>query len=136
MSEITGADIVGELLRDSAGLNLIVPPERIKGGRLPDGVQLPALLVRTISSVERQTLRRIGVVRTVDRVSVTVRAASYEDQINIIGLVRRCCAGWTGDIAGALAVSVLTAGSGPDLSGPADTYEQAQDFRVSFDRAA
>jgi hypothetical protein len=133
--EITGADIIGALLREDPAVTATVAIDRIKGGRLPDDVQLPALLVRTISSVERQSLRRDDLVRTTDRVSVTVRAASYDDQINVIGAVRRCCADRTGDFAGGLRVAILTAGTGPDLAGPADAYEQAQDFRVSFDKA-
>jgi hypothetical protein len=33
-------------------------------------------------------------------------------------------------------VSILTAGTGPDVAGPNDSYEQTQDFRVSFDAPA
>ena len=129
---MTGADIIGVLLRAYDPLVQMVPAERIKAGSLGDNVALPALLVRTVSVVDRQSLKRIGAVRRTDRVSVTVRAASYRDQVEAIRLVRECCAGKTGDIAGASGVSILTAGTGPDLSGPANSFEQAQDFRTSF----
>jgi hypothetical protein len=131
---MTGADIVGALLRAHAPLVLAVPVERIKGGRLPVGIPLPALLVRTISSVERQRLRRGDTVRTNDRVSVTVRASSWDEQIRIMDLVVDACADRTGSIAGAANYAVLTAGRGPDLEGPGDSFEQAQDFRASFDK--
>lgn len=129
----TGVDIIGSLLL--ADLNLInrYPPATIKAGLLPDRVTLPALLVRLVSSVERQPLKRGATTRTTDRVSVTVRAASYDEQVELIGLVKKCCAGRTGDIGGGSSVSILTAGTGPDLIGPAASFEQSQDFRVGFD---
>lgn len=131
---MTGADIVGALLRGYPPLVDIVPIERIKGGRLPIDTPLPALLVRTISSNERQRLRRGKSVRTVDRVSVTVRATSWDEQLTIIDLVVDACADRIGSMDGAANYAVLTASRGPDLDGPGDSYEQAQDFRASFDK--
>lgn len=133
---MTGVDIVGALLIGDDDLAEIVPNDRIKAAKLPDNVELPALLVRLVSSVERQPLKRGNVVRTTDRVSVTVRAANYRDQVALIRRARSICAGRTGTIAGAARVSILTAGTGPDVPGPADSFEQTQDFRVSFDAAA
>lgn len=129
----TGASIVGVLLRDDSDIAALVPPDRMKLGALPDNIALPAVLIRTISSVERHALHRGATTRTTDRVSVTVRAANYREQVRLIKLIRSCCAGRTGDIGNGVRVSILTAGAGPDLRGPADSYEQAQDFRVSHD---
>ena len=129
----TGAYIVGNLLRAFAPLLAKVPAARIKAGALPDDIELPALLVRRISKVERQALIRGATTRTIDRISVTVRAANYRDQVDVIQLVEECCAGKTGAIGGGQSVSILTAGTGPDLRGPADTFEQGTDFRVSYD---
>lgn len=129
----TGVDIVGTLLRAHPDLTAIVPIERIKAGALPDDVALPALLVRCVSSVERQPLKRGAVTRNVDRIAVTVRAASYREQRAVIAIVKPCCAGKTGDIGGGVRVSILTAGTGPDVRGPGDSFEQTQDFRVSHD---
>lgn len=133
---MTGAEIIAKLLLEDASVATMFPAGSIKNSRLPDGIALPALLVRTISSIDRQTLKRGAFVRVIERVSVTVRAASYRDQVAAMRLVRTCCADRTGDLAGALRVSILTAGLGPDLNGPADSFEQAQDFRVSFDEPA
>jgi hypothetical protein len=133
---MSGVTIIGELLAAHGPLIEVVPADRMKAGRLPDGVQLPALLVRTISVVERQPLKRGPMVRTTERVSVAVRAASYRQQRAVIALVRKACAGKTGTIAGAPRVSVLTAGTGPDATGPGDSFEQTTDFRVSFDAQA
>jgi len=133
---MTGVDIVGELLNSDEALIAAIPGVQIKAGALPDGVDLPTLLVRMTSNVERQMLKRGPTVRTMERISVTVRAESYRDQVTAMKLVVKACAGRTGSIAGADNVSVLTAGRGPDLRGPGNSYEQTQDFRVSFDAAA
>ncbi len=129
----TGVDIIGTLLGADGEVLALVPAERIKAGRLPDGVVLPALLVKATSTTERQTLKRAAKTRTIDRVSVTVRAGNYQDQRRAIALVTKCCAGLTGNIGGGLRVSILTAGTGPELDGPANSYERTQDFRVSYD---
>jgi hypothetical protein len=127
----TGVDIIGALLRADSSVTAFVPEVAIKAGRLPDGIALPALLIKATSTVERQPLKRGPSVRTVERVSVTVRAANYREQRLAMKLVRDCCAGKTGEIAGASSVSILTAGTGPELDGPANSFERTQDFRVS-----
>lgn len=130
---MTGVDIVGALLCDSEVITAVVPAARIKAGALPDNIILPALLVRLVSSVESKPLKRGEVIRNTDRVSVTVRANDYLEQTAIILLVKNTCAGRVGEFAGAARASVLTAGTGPDVSGPASSFEQTQDLRVSFD---
>lgn len=133
---MTGVDIVGALLREDATFVGMVPVARIKAGALPENVELPAVLLRLMSSVERQPLKRGDTVRTTDRVSVTVRAASYRDQRAAIAQAKKVCAGRTGDIGGGLDVSILTAGTGPDLRGAGNSFEQSQDFTVSYDAPA
>jgi len=119
---MTGVDIIGALLIDDRAVTAIAPAVRIKAGALPDNVALPAFLVRLVSSVETQPLKRRGTIRTVDRVSVTVRAATYAEQTAAIRVIRNA--------------SILTAGTGPDARGPGNSFEQTQDFRVSFDAPA
>lgn len=132
---MTGADILGAVLAADSALVAVVTPASMKLGALPENVTLPALLIRVVSSVDRQPLKRPGVVRVIDRVSVAVRARSYREQVAVIRLVRAAAAGKTGNIGGGTRVSILTAGKGPDLIGPGNTFEQSQDFRVSFDDA-
>ena len=131
---MTGAGIVTKHLRAIQAITTLVPPERIKSGRLPAAVPLPALLVRNIGSVDRHTLKGGGMIRTDDRVRVTVRAASFRDQERIMALVADARADFIDELAGAERISIHTAGRGPDLDGPGNSFEQAQDFRVSFDR--
>jgi hypothetical protein len=133
MTALEGSDIIGALLVDYSDFAQIAAADAIKAGRLPDGTPLPAILVRVVSSVDRQPLVRGALVRRTDRVSVAVRAESHEDRKALISAVRRCCAGQTGNIGGGLHVSILTAGMGPDVNGPGDSFEKTQDFRVSWD---
>lgn len=132
---MTGVDIVGTLLRAFDPVTDIVPSPQIKAGRLPDTIVLPALLLRTVSLTDRLPLKRTGMVRVTARIAVTVRAASYREQCAIIALVRQCCAGRVGNIGGGTRVAILPAGLGPDVNGPGNTFEQTQDFKVSFDAA-
>jgi hypothetical protein len=133
---MTGVDIIGDLLRADAGLIAIVPVDRIKAGQLPDNVALPALLVRLVSSIERLTLTRGSIVRATDRISVTVRAGNYRDQGAVIGMARSICAGRIGAVGGGTDVAILNAGTGPDVLGPANSFEQTIDFRVTFNTPA
>lgn len=130
---MTGTDIVAALLLADTTLLAAIAEGSIKEDRLPDGIALPAVLLRVVSSVDRQTLKRGATTRTVDRVAATVRARSTRERKALIKLLRSCCAGKTGDLGGATGVSILTAGTGPSVIGPADSFEQTQDFRVSYD---
>lgn len=129
---ITGVGILGGLLRDNADLIALAPAAQIKAGKLPDGTPLPALLLRTVSSIELQYLKGGTKKRLVDRVSVTVRAETYRQQQKLIALIQSIGASQIGDIGGAEKVAIRTAGTGPDLNGPGNSFEQSQDFRVTF----
>ena len=133
---MTGADIAAALMIGDQATVTLVTADNIKLGQLPDGVALPALLARTVSVVDRQKLTRGGTRRRTDRVSVTVRAASYRNQVAVIAQVRALFDTLVTDVTGAGRVSILLAGTGPDLAGPANSFEQAQDLRISFDEPA
>lgn len=135
---MSGGEILGALLRDDAALIAEVKASAIKGGRLADDEALPVLLVRSLSIVDRQSLALEAMVRSTERVSVTVRAASYRDRKTIMGLLRT--AGRAGMVIDAMGdarnISVLTAGAGPELNGPGNSFERNQDFYVSYDAPA
>ena len=130
---MTGDDIVAAMLRDNPALTAVVPVAQINVAALPDNTPLPNLLVTQTTSVDRQFLKQGPSVRVIDRVSVKVRAGNHLQRRAVIRLVRACCAGKTGSIGGGSNVAIMTAGQGPDLSGPGTSYEKTQDFRVSFD---
>lgn len=133
---MTGAEIIGVLLLNHLPLLAAVPLERIKADALPDGVALPALLVTDISLVERLTLRRGEQVRVTERIRVTVRAKTGDERRAVMKLVRSCCAHFTGNMQGATGIAVLADGRGPGLTGVGGSFEQAQDFRVTFSEPA
>jgi hypothetical protein len=133
---MNGVDIIGEILLADAPVTGTVAVARIKAGALPENAPLPSLLVRSVTTIERLMLKRGLRVRCVERVSVTVRAASYAQQVAIMKLLPTACAGKTGDFADATNVSVLSAGIGPDVIGPGGSFEQTIDFRVSYEIAA
>lgn len=132
---MSGAEILGALLRDNVPLSQKVRASGIKGGRLADNEPLPVLLVRSLSIVDRQTLALEAMVRVTERVSVTVRAGSYLDCQSVVTLVRS--AGRAGMVIAAMGearnISVLTAGAGPELVGPGNSFERSQDFTVTYD---
>lgn len=128
----TGADIVGELLRADDDLAAIVPAERIKLGAMPDGTPLPLILIRCISSVVRDGLMPGNASPTTDRVAVLVRARDYREQRRLVQMTRSICHGKRGGFDTGRNFSVRTAGAGPDMRGPPDSFDQNQDFRVFY----
>lgn len=132
---MNGVDIIGELLRGDAALTAVFPVASIKAGALGEGEL--GILVRSVSVIDWQPLAQEAMVHSTERVSATVRAKSYREQVAAIKLIRRACAGVIrAQMGDARDVSVLTAGTGPDVNAPGNTFEQAQDFRVSFNAPA
>lgn len=133
---MNGAEIASRLLVGSAALIAKVPAEQIKVGALPEGVSLPAILLTTISSVDRETLAKGATRRTTDRVQATVHARTYREKRDLLRLVRAACADRFGDFAGMTDVTVHLDGMGPDLfDSAASIFAQAQDLLVSFNEA-
>jgi len=130
---MSGVTIVGALLQAHEPLTSAVAQGNIKAGRLTDTTALPTLLLRSVSRVERLMLKRVGTVRITERIAVTARAESYREPGLLLRLVRDACAHKTGTIAGFERCAVLTAGTGPDVLGPGDSFERTQDFSVTFE---
>ncbi|WP_416463964.1 hypothetical protein [Sphingomonas sp. VDB2] len=127
-----GVEIVGTLLRDYAPLIAIIPAASIKEDMLPENQF--GIVLKSVSLTDRQTLSREPLVRSVERVSATVRAGSVIDRDARLVLVRRCLTLWTGSSLGdAQRISVLSAGAGPSLLGPGNSFERTHDFRVFYD---
>lgn len=133
---MSGIAIVTELLLADPWFQELASADRLKEDRLPENAALPAIVLSTVSSVDRQTLERGAFVRSAERVSVTVRAASVRDRKAVIARVRAACSDKRGTIAECFRVSVKTAGQGPSVTGPGGSFEQTQDFRVGFDAPA
>lgn len=133
---MSGVFIIGTLLRGYAPLTAILPAAQIKGDRL-DLAEMRALLVRSMSLVERQSLTREEYTRTTERISVTARSDDPVDRDLLLRRARAACAGINlGALGEARSIAILTAGTGPDVDGPGGSYEKDQDFSVSYDAPA
>lgn len=133
---MTGAEIIGSLLLNHLPLLAVVPLAGIKADRLDEPTPIPALLVTDISFRQRRTLRRGEQVRVTERIRVTVRAKTADQRRQVMELVWSCCSDWTGNMDGVTGIAVLEDGRGPGLVGVGNSFEQAQDFLVSYSRPA
>lgn len=133
---MSGTAIIAELLLARPELLELVPVAQIKQGAIAQDIPLPALLIKMESSVDAQFLKQGRIVRSVERISVTIRAENYRQQKAVLRQVRSAGVGVFAAIGDASRISSRTAGRGPDLRGPDESFEQTQDFRVTFDAAA
>lgn len=128
--------IIVSLLRAHAPLLAVVPftGGRIAPGPLQQGVTLPALAYNLISNVHRNTLSGAEGQRLYrSRVQITVMAASYAEQKNLIRLVFAACANKRGLIAGYQNVAVLSDIEGPDMRDDDPVvYMQTTDVLVTY----
>lgn len=113
---MSGSAIITELLLADAWLKELQQGGRLKEDRLPENAVLPAVMLSTVSGSDRQTLSREEFTRSVERIAVTVRAASVRDRKAAIARIRTACKDKIGSFAGCRRVSVTTAGLGPSLT--------------------
>ena len=120
------------LLVGHGPLTDLVAPVRIVGGDVPDG-SLPAVGIREVSRIERDTVARAGNSLVIARVQVTVYASSYPQQKAILNAAKLGAGVYTGLIAGYQVRSVLRDMIGPDTGdAAAKTFEQSRDFMVTY----
>lgn len=129
---MAGTDIIGALVVADAAILALVPLAAIKLGRLPEPSPPRAILIRSVSEVERHTLTQGAHSRVTERVSVAIRAEHYDMVRDVLRLVRTACNYKISTIAGHGGVSVRTAGTGPELTGPDGSFERTLDFRVTY----
>ncbi|NIA00799.1 hypothetical protein [Massilia sp. CCM 8734] len=124
--------IMRALLVAHAPLIALVPAARIAAGTVPSGA-LPAIGITEISGNEQDTVARTGNSLVTSRVQVTVYAASYPQQKDVLKAARLGAGVHTGLIADYVVRSVLRDLVGPDMGDPAvPTFEQSRDFMVTY----
>jgi hypothetical protein len=132
---MSDAVIIRALLIADAAVAATVPPAKVYFAEIPQGTELPAIAVASISTTEPQSrLQDVGdKVFKVSRVQVTVAAKSYLEQGRIIALVGAAIRGGRRHVAGILVANIERAGTGPD-DGDSDAkiFQQTRDFRVSY----
>jgi hypothetical protein len=133
---MSGVAIVRSKLAGNATLVAEIPAARIFSGAVPENTAVPYISVRSVSTVQRNTVAMTETLKQAsERVQVTVYAASYPLQKSYMALVRAACPNSSGTINGFTCDSILPAGDGPDFFDDVlMVYEQSQDFMVKFAR--
>ena len=119
------------LLANNAPLNAQVPAVRVIGGVLPQGIELPAISVTHVSTVRPQMVNAASKL-CVSRVQVTVMAASYQSQKDVMALVRAALPRSRGSVNGVAVDSILIDIEGPDFTDEAGLYMGSIDYRVTY----
>ena len=133
---MNGVIAVRTLLVTDTGMTAIVPPARIAAGMLPQGTDLPAISLMSVSSIDRNIPAPGPKRRVTERVQVTVLAATYRQVKAILAAVRKASADQMPIIDGLFDVTVHTDSAGPDfLDEETGIHMQTQDLRVSFNEA-
>ncbi|QOV92999.1 DUF3168 domain-containing protein [Novosphingobium sp. ES2-1] len=133
---MNGVIAVRSLLVADTGVTALVPAVRIAAGMLPQGTALPAISLMSVSSTDRNIPAPGPKRRVIERVQVTVLAASYPAAKAIMRAVRAAAADSMPATDGLTDVTVHTDSAGPDfLDEETGIHMQTQDFRVSFNEA-
>ena len=133
---MNGVIAVRALLVTDTGMTALVPEARIAAGMLPQGTDLPAISLMSVSSVDRNIPAPGPTRRVTERVQMTLLAASYPQVKAILAAVRKAAADQRPTIDGLDDVTVHTDTVGPDfLDEETGIHMQSQDLRVSFNEA-
>ena len=133
---MNGVIAVRSLLVADARVTALVSVARIAAGMLPQGTDLPAISLMSVSSVDRNIPAPGPKRRVTERVQVTVLARTYPETRAILAAVRKAAADQMPVIDGLFDVTVHTDFAGPDfLDEDTGIHMQTQDLRVSFNEA-
>ncbi len=133
---MNGVIAVRILLVGDTGVTALVRPARIAAGMLPQGTDLPAISLMSVSSVDRNIPAPGPKRRVTERVQVTVLARTYPEAKTLIAAIRAAAADQMPAIDGLVDVTVHTDSAGPDfLDEETGIHMQTQDLRVSFNEA-
>lgn len=124
--------VIRYLLANHAPLVAVVPATKIMASVIPQGTAMPAIAVSHVSGVWGSEISQQSRYCTA-RVQVTVMAASYAQQKQIMALVRAAVPRTRGAINGVAVESILREPDGPDFRNDEQAiFLQTQDFFVKF----
>lgn len=133
---MNGVIAVRSLLVADTRVTALVPVARIAAGMLPQGTDLPAISLMSVSSVDRNVPAPGSKRRVTERVQVTVLARTYPETKAMLAAIRKAAAEQMPTIDGLFDVTVHTDSAGPDfLDEETGIHMQTQDLRVSFNEA-
>lgn len=132
-----GTHAIRKLLAEDDAVTALVPanavPSRMSAEDLAQGVELPAISIEWISSVDRNLPRPGTDRRVTDRIQVTGHAKNYTALGGLMRAVKKACADKQFDMTGLRDVVVRTAGAGPQgISLTTNARAQTRDFMVSY----
>lgn len=132
-----GVDAVRAALVAHTPLLAMVPAARIIGDdTLPQGEVLPSITLASISKIDRNIPNPGAYRHVVERVQVTIHAATSPSRAQVLAAVRKAAADKIGvAVSGLIRVTIHTAGAGPDFTGEGDIRITTQDFRVTYSEA-
>lgn len=132
---MSGVAIINYMLSNSSPLVAVVDESKIIAGTAPLNTVLPAISIRQVSGIEHKTIKRSGTQLVTERVQVTVLAATYAQQKEILELIRSALPATRGTVNTFAVDSITPDIDGPDLySEEPITYEQSIDYIVRFNR--
>jgi hypothetical protein len=132
---MSGTAIVREILANDQRVLSIVPATSVRAGIVPQGNEMPAVCVHTISETEEETIARNMPVKMIrELVQVTVYAKdSYALMKRLMKASSLSSSVHRGNFVGFKCISVLPWGVGPEIPPTDDKiYEQSRDFMVTF----
>jgi len=129
---MSGVAIVRYKLANAAGVTAVVPATRIQAGTMPENTALPFISVSQISSTPLNQVARTSGLR-MDRVQVTVEAASYVQMRQILALVRTALPYTRGTVNSVACDSIVPDVEGPEgFDGVLMSHFQSQDYIVHW----
>lgn len=141
---MSGIKVIYYKLTHHSPLIAVVPAARIMAGDLDVKTALPAISIRQIDAIRRNTVSMAETKTLVTeriQVSVLVKAyeqggADYAGLEQVLLLVRQACPNSRGTINGVACDSILPDSEGPDLPNEAgDILQRSQDFFVRWSEA-
>lgn len=132
---MSAVKVIRALLIADLPLSALVGSQQIVAGIIGQGTQLPALAITEVNTVDIPRINAqspFGVAQAT--IQVTIVAASYPEQKNLLDLVRKACNHKRGIIAGVTVVSVTRIKNGPDFNAQeVGFYMQSIDFSVVYE---
>ena len=132
---MTGVVAVRTALVADAALLALVPAARIVTGPIPQEMDLPAISLNSVSTVDLN-IPRPGPTRFVtERVQVTILARTEPERRSIKAAAKRAAADQVElPVSGLTHVSIHTDSAGPDLT-DGNVWQASQDFKIKYNEA-
>jgi hypothetical protein len=133
---VSGSAIIGYVLKHNAAVLALVPEDRIIVGEdVPEGTTLPAVSVKQVSGLGRNTVAMTEPTLWTDRIQVTAVTNSPAARKQLLNLIRSALPNMRATVVGFDVSSLLDDIEGPELGdSEAELYSQSQDYFLKWRR--